>query len=384
MDEKVSIRLKESRKEVAKLQEELQKLISEGLSTSPLKNVENNSQTSKSLSKITARNIDNDNATKDVEIAKQTEPKIYSRANVDKTQTKSVVPPVNKTKNEAQRQEAREYMRRQREKRFLANKVGDAKKIEKEIVQKNLQELNDKAHKLLSANLQHKRERSKSREKPTLIIAQNSAQITKTRNVPDVIVNIPHRARSREINKQIPEVPAVASEKTNTEPLQSSSSQKSKNDSIKNINFDRKDSVDHDPDDTLNTVHRMIQIDAKISSEDSKKSLGSVKNDAKLNVPLFLQTNERVSNPHNFINSVKRKLNIAVKSKSSNDVAVQNSIEDASLETPKRLRELKELISKSLGSERVRSNLNSKRFEELGRYLFFIIYLLFMSSRLHY
>ncbi|CAH1179034.1 unnamed protein product [Phaedon cochleariae] len=80
------------------------------------------------------------------------------------------------TKNEAQndspkkvrnynRDEAREYIKKQREKRLGLAKIQETEKLKAELQKKKLQELHQKTKELVSKNVQAKRERSKSRDK---------------------------------------------------------------------------------------------------------------------------------------------------------------------------------------------------------------------------
>lgn len=203
----VGERINDTKKEIAQLSEELERLIK---SNAGLSNIESGQSHSENVNTNHSIQIKNEDNSKNVSNIHPTNKKLND------TGKKSVLPGpkipakpelvCNKKITTHSKEATREFMRQQREKREEEKKRTDSKnKIDQELKKQKLLELQQRSLALVQRNIQLKRERSKSRDRKgqVRIDKSNVGRSSGGNPLPKNSSNesIPHTKKSIEIRK---------------------------------------------------------------------------------------------------------------------------------------------------------------------------------------
>lgn len=319
----VSQRVQKTKKEIEELKAELEKLINVGIKQNSNENETvkkfPTESTTNMMLPVPETNRTNTNRSRSV-----------SRLTDVKEKT-SVMQEINaKSSSKKVRnydpEEAREYIKKQKEKRLIERKLKKADVNTKIDTKQRLKDLHKKSLELVNKNVRQKRERSQSREK------QQNENVVPPSKIPN-IVNV----RAKELVRN-------------------------------NVNFSRGTKLttnNNNVEQEDNKEKAAIKIQAAYrgykerklyksilaSNIMTKRDLNGKDKEIQTNnntVPEWLQISSTPLNPYNFINTVKRKLNLAVKEYTN--VAVQSSIlqEDQSKLILKTKDQIKELLERSI------------------------------------
>ncbi|KRT85104.1 hypothetical protein AMK59_700 [Oryctes borbonicus] len=378
----VSQRVQQTKKEIEQLKLELQKLINRGIDSeranintitvSENKN-ENQSHESRNIPSIPLQS----SAQQSSYVLKKPPPTFIPKRDYSKDEKNSEVSP--KKVKHYNVEEAREYMKRQKEKRMekMKMQVQESQSVIDKRKEK-LKELQKKSLELVQKNVNLKRDRSRSRDRKTLPetqISQNEIKPTnrnletKKKNigvikgleenaqrVPDVIVN------------NIKDIPSICLNKDHDIQTEYDS---------KNVNIDNLIKFNVLPKQYTDLHQRAaVKIQSyyrgyrqkklyKKSLKSRKRRLNNIINIAKPvlnaekpkemedptknNVPFWLQTAIQPY-PYNFITAVRKKLNLATNTpiKTSSDIGIQISVEEPEKLQIKTKEEIKKAITDSI------------------------------------
>lgn len=348
----VSKRVQQTKEEIEELKLELQKLISNGLEVQT--HLRNNDISENKINKFEHKSTSNIENNKNVSHRSRSQtrldiiaqkPKPCSSKNVTKKET--ISPKKIRSYDPA---DAREYIRKQKEKRLAEQKIKKDEILTGEDKKLRLKELHKKSIQLVTKNVQLKRERSQSRERKEVPYENNST----FNRIPDLIPNSNER---------------VGNNNTNNVHF------KLKKELHPNLTCRRKISATILPEATIpldQSTYRVddlkhkaaIRIQAVYRGYKQRKLYKSILLKNKLEqeaalpeyhqevqqknikiVPEWLQYNSTPSNPYNFINTVKRKLNLGIKTGKTEFNVDQNNVTKAK-------QEIKQLLEESIKSSK--------------------------------
>lgn len=411
--ETVTDTINTAKKEIDGLKAELEKLINSGLSKTKQNNTLNkenimqnhNQQKPATGSRITFTNVFDvgesvilNKASKTARPSRRdlvpqiTVTRSRSRSATETKQNKSPPKQSPKKLRNYNPEEVREYMRKQNEKRLQqAKQLKQSQHVSDDLKKQKLKELQEKSLKLVSRNVEKKRQRSKSRE-GAVNIAQNDRLndlASVPHHVPDLISS---NLDSKDFNTQ---------QKKSL--LKSKSSQlieKRIHPEFKNITFRKKPinspETNHNVEQQLinkppspNTCYNELQQKAATKIQAAYRRYHQRKMQKKtdevtkvkettattttetqtdftsekpIDVPQLIQ-NFSIPDPHNFINTVKRKLNLAINSytpKETVDIGVQFANSICNSFTEKSVHDIKETLYKEINSHsKLRSDFKS-------------------------
>lgn len=413
--DEVTQKVQNTRKEIDHLKAELDKLIKSGInSTKPSvsahvekENLALNFHGSqdKSESRIIFRNVsdvdkqDLKSARSSSHISRKDIPRpLLSPINGAASRNTSKSPTCNK-KCSYNRDEAREYIKKQREKRKEQAKLSEKSHLDAELKKQKLKELHQKSLLLLKKNVEHKRKRSKSRETDvqTDNIAQGKNEDLKNGcqavlHIPDLIMtnvvdNKIKHSTVQKINKN--------SEKSNNYQVSATrniepsiSAQIFNKEQMKNVTVSRGSSR-HSVVERNNAAitiqsyfrgymqrkryKKMKEDKNQIAIANRNKATAETQTEIKSKTTPNWLNPSAVSHPYNFINTVKRKLNFAINA-SSPGVRLQTPEHSFHLSTltktpsdqlfQKTKDELKDVIKKSA---KVEKNHNGNLWELIAQ-----------------
>lgn len=348
----ISKKVQETKKEIEQLKIELEKLINSGINQSNVASNQN-AQTFKgsTASRSLIANINESRSRFCIRMITNSPKKrknICNEAKIKKQSPKKI--------RHYNPEEAREYIKKQREKRLEQKLQSKENQNLIDRRKQKLRELHQKTLQLVHKNVQLKRERSKSRDKCNIEPQTNKKKILENPNqlVPDLI---PLHINSQQINL-ISGHPNITLRNTHENiPVLN----------IPNEALKQKAAV------IIQKVYRgyrqrklyllAIRMKHKLEEEARKLAEEAIqreiaekkkKSPKKPTCPVWLQLHPPESHPYNFINTVKRKLNLAasITPKLTSDVAVQISMQET---TPKHdqsgplsKKEIKQLLINSI------------------------------------
>jgi regulator of replication initiation timing len=378
--ESVSTRVKNTKKEIEQLKSELEKLINLGAQPTYTKSTSEAAQP-EIINSVTVT-VD----------ANRREPQIKKNVPEQPKKVAPVAPkklepaaantsPGKKTRN-YNVAEARDYIKKQREKRAEQLKAQiNVADNQVDLKKQKLKELHQKTLELVTKNVQLKRERSKSRDKvaPVRLDKANPRQENVSKSRQNVV------SKSRERSKQTaPSVRAKSQERTKPQNNERVSRARTRGPPAETVatgaekidtNLLYPPVVAPRVDDFEKTVFvpdtakdEPVDLNKRITSEPPQKQVleHSIMTDACLKDTKETQTSRRnefagaewmrpppaLSYPYNFINTVKRKLQCAINSpRSCVDVRVQNSVATPPASAAKSREEIRQLLIKSTHSD---------------------------------
>lgn len=388
--DEVTQKVQNTKKEIDHLKAELEKLINSGISStkrSPFTNVDKENfaynfheSQHKPETRITFRNVsdlETEPNQRSAQVSSHTSRRDIPRlqlpsTNGTSTRNTSKSPDCNK-KCSYNREEAREYIKKQKEKRKETAKLSCKNSlIDAEVKKQKLKELHQKSLQLLKKNVELRRKRSKSRESnlqtENLAQGKNRDGCQVVSHIPDLIMtnivdNKTKQMHAQKTNKNH-DINDKSSRRTDRVEEPSTATQIKPITSIKEVSVDVCGLQNKAATKIQSNFRGYLQRKRYKSMKEAKRQmmLASVTKTTaetqterkKDSVPDWLNPST-VSHPYNFISTVKRKLNFAVKS--SPDVKLktpEHSFDtNTVLKTPsqqlfqKTKDELKEVIQKS-------------------------------------
>lgn len=382
--DEVTQKVQNTKKEIDQLKAELEKLINSGINSTKRfpftsvdkENVAQNVHESqqKPEARITFRNVSDvvkaQPNLKSSHVSRKDIPRLQPPStNGTSTRNTSKSPECNK-KCSYNRDEAREYIKKQKEKRKETAKLSGRSAIDAEEKKKKLKELHQKSLQLVKKNVEQKRKRSKSREsnQQTEKLAQGTTRdwCQVVSHIPDLIMpNIVVNKTNKQMNAQktngnleINDKPSRKADKIE-EPSISVQTKPLANTKIEISDLQNKAAIkiqSHFRGYLQRKRYNKIKEAKKQLLANVAKTTAETQTERKKDsLPDWLNPST-ISHPYNFISTVKRKLNFAVKS--SPDIKLktpENSfvINAAEVKTPsqqlfqKTKDDLKEVIQKS-------------------------------------
>lgn len=354
-------RVENTKKEITHLKAELEKLINTGISSTQCvvpngdkENLELKSHEpqSKSEARITFRNVsDAGTALMPARVSRRDAPRVqlsYRERSAPRKPSKS--PDCNR-KCTYNKEEAREYIKKQQAKRKEQAQLSMKDKItDIETKKKKLKELQLKSLNLVRKNVEQKRKRSKSREinRQTENIAQQKTCGfgTNEGHIPGLIETNTIETSNKGKNVQKPKIDEETEKSSRSSRYKQDDLSKTVQEQMKNVTVKR---PVYDIDHTRKEAAKKIQLcfrryrqkkrntlanyDANKRNENVAKNTAETQTDKTVDWlnPLTL------SNPNNFISTVKRKLNYAITANTPNNkvkdvISVNNN---SVLKTPK-------------------------------------------------